>query len=120
MIYEELSGNIIGAAMEVHKQLGCGFLESVYEHALAVELTDRKIRFERQAPIIVMYKQAQIGEYRADFLVDGKILLEIKAASTLIADHQAQALHYLIATGLRLALILNFGARSLQFKRNIR
>jgi len=67
-----------------------------------------------------MYKQAHVGEYRADFLVDGKIVLEIKATTALIADQQAQALHHLTATGLRLALLLNFGASSLQFKRTIR
>jgi len=120
MLYEELTGMIIGAAMEVHKLLGSGFLESVYERALALELTARQIPFERQAPITVMYRQAQVGEYRADFLVDGKIILEIKATAALIAEHQAQVLHYLTATGIRLALLLNFGARSLQFKRIIR
>ena len=117
MLYEELSGTVIGAAMEVHKLLGSGFLESVYEHALALELTGRQIPFERQVPIAVMYRQAQAGEYRCDFLVDGKIILEIKATAALIAEHPVQALHYLTATGLRLALLLNFGARSLQFKR---
>jgi len=120
MLYEELSGPVIGAAMEVHKLLGSGFLESVYGRALALELTGRQIPFERQAPITVMYKQAQVGEYRADFLVDGKVILEIKATTALITEHYAQALHYLTATGLHLALLLNFGARSLQFKRIIR
>ncbi len=69
---------------------------------------------------MVMYKQAQVGEYGADFLVDRKIILEIKATNALIAEHYAQALHYLNATGLWLALLLNFGTRSLQFKRIIR
>ena len=120
ILYEELPGTVIGAAMEAYKLLGSGFLESVYEHALALELTERHIPFERQAPIPVMYKQAQVGEYRADFLVDGQIILEIKATAALIAEHPAQALHYLTATGLRLAPLLNFGARSLQLKRIIR
>jgi len=119
MLYEELSGAVIGAAMEVHTLLGSGFLESVYAHALALEFGAREIPFERQTPISVFYKRVQIGEYRADFLIDGKIILEIKAAGALIPEHQAQALHYLTATGLRLALLLNFGARSLQFKRII-
>jgi GxxExxY protein len=120
MLYEELSGMVIGAAMEVHKRLGSGFLESVYEHALALELAERQIPFETQAPITVVYKQVQIGEYRPDFLVDRKMILEIKATNALIAEHYAQVLHYLTATGLRLALLLNFGGRSLQFKRVIR
>ena len=106
--------------MEVHKLLGSGFLESVYERAPALELTGRQIPFGRQVPITVMYKQAQVGEYLADFLVDGKIIVEIKATAALMAEHWAQALHYLTATGLRLALLLNFGTRSLQFKRIIR
>jgi GxxExxY protein len=120
VLYEELSGTVIGAAMEVHKLLGSGFLESVYERALALELTGRQIPFERQMPIAVLYKQAQVGEYRADFLVGGKIILEIKATTSIAAEHYAQALHYLTATGLRLALLLNFGASSLQIKRTIR
>lgn len=119
MLYEELSGIIIGAAMEVHKQLGSGFLEAVYEHALAVELTARQIPFNRQTPVTVLYKQTPVGEYRADFIVDGKIILEIKATGALIAKHYAQVLHYLTATRLRLALLLNFGAQSLQVKRLI-
>jgi GxxExxY protein len=120
MLYEELSRSVIGAAMEVHKLLGSGFLESVYEHALALEFKARQIAFERQVPITVLYKQEQIGEYRADFLVDGKIILEIKATIAFVPEHYAQAVHYLAATGLRLALLLNFGAQSLQFKRIIR
>ena len=120
MLYEELSGMVIGAAMEVHKLLGSGFLESVYEHALALELTERQIPFERQAPIAVTYKQTQVGEYRPDFIVDRKIILEIKATTALIAEHYAQVSHYLTATRLRLALLLNFGTTSLQFKRIIR
>jgi len=120
MLYEEQSGLVIGAAIEVHKVLGSGFLESVYERALALELTGRQIPFERQVPITVMCRQVQVGEYRADFLMDGKIILEVKATNSLVAEHQAQVLHYLTATGLRLALPLNFGAKSLQFKRLIR
>ena len=120
MLYEKLSGTIIGAAMEVHKLLGPGFLESVYERALAIELTEHQIPFERQSPIRVISKQAEVGEYRADFLADAKIVLEIKATTALVSEHCAQALHYLAATGLRLALVFNFGASSLQFKRIIR
>jgi GxxExxY protein len=119
MIHEELTRSIIGAAMEVHRLLGPGFLESVYEHALAAELTERQIQFQRQTPISVRYKQTEVGEYRADFLVDRKVILEIKATTALIEEHHAQVLHYLAATGLRLALLLNFGAKSLQFKRII-
>ena len=91
LLYEDLSASIIGSAIAVHKDLGPGFLESVYEHALAEELTDWHIPFVRQAAIPVYYKDAAIGEYRADFIVDGKIILEIKATSSLIPEHEAQA-----------------------------
>ena len=74
MHYEALSGTVIGAAMEVHKRLGSWFLEPAHEHALALELTGRQIPFEGQVSITVMYKQAQVGEYRADLLVDGTLL----------------------------------------------
>jgi GxxExxY protein len=120
MIYEELSGKIIGAAMEVHAALGAGFLEVIYERALPNELSLRKINFERQAPISINYKQTPTGQHRADFIVDVKIILEIKAVSALIPEHYAQIVHYLTATGLRLALLLNFKAPSLQYKRIIR
>jgi GxxExxY protein len=119
MLYEALSGTVIGAAIEVHKYFGPGFLETVYEHALALELSTRQIAFERQSSIAVRYKETPIGIYKADILVDGKIILEIKASRALTTEHQAQALHYLSATGLRLALLLNFGTPSLQIKRII-
>ena len=89
MLYEEFSGTVTGAAMEAHKLLGSGFLESVYERAPALELTGRQIPFGRQVPITIMYKQAQVGEYRPDFLVGGKIIVEIKATAALIAEHYA-------------------------------
>jgi GxxExxY protein len=119
LLYKELSYRIVGAAQEVHKLLGSGFLESVYEHALAQEFRLRQIPFERQVPLSVMYKDICVGEFRADFVIDGKIILEIKSAASLVPAHGAQALHYLAATGFRLALLINFGARSLQFRRII-
>ena len=120
LLYEDLTRTIIGAAMEVHRALGPGFIESVYEMALGKELTDMKIPVEHQAPVPVVYKGVELGKYFADILVDGKIILEIKAASALIPRHDAQAIHYLAATKLRLALLLNFGTPKLQFKRIIR
>lgn len=120
ILYEELSYVTIGAALEVHRILGPGFLEAVYEQALAYELALRKIPFERQVSLQVMYKEIRVGEYRADFVIDGRIVLEIKAASALGPAHEAQAHHYLAATGLRLAILFNFGTTSLQIKRVIR
>ena len=117
ILYKELSYAVVGAAMEVHQHLGASFLEKVYQKALAHELTLRKIPFEQYKPLPVTYKGLLVGEYEADFMVDGKIILEIKAVSSLHPTHEAQALHYLAATGYRLALLLNFGKESLQQKR---
>ena len=119
-LYHDLSRLVIGAAIEVHRMLGPGFLKNVYEKALAHEFTLRQIPFSSQLWVSVQYKDITVGKYRADFVVDDKIIMEIKASSALVAKHDAQALHYLAATGLRLALLLNFGAASLQIKRIIR
>jgi len=120
IIYKELSYAIVGAAMEVHRILGPGFLEAVYEAALAHELTLRGIPFERQKELPVYYKGQLVGHYVADFVVDGQIILELKAVSALTKAHEAQAHNYLAATGLSLAILLNFGAESLQQKRIVR
>lgn len=106
--------------MEVHQVLGAGFLESVYQAALEHELALRGIRFISQAHLPVAYKGKPLGDYIADFLVEDQIILEIKAVSALNEAHQAQAHHYLAATGLRLAILLNFGSSSLQSKRIVR
>ena len=120
ILFKELSYAVVGAAMEVHRTLGPGFLEAVYEAALAYELTLRGIPFERQKQLSVSYKDQPVGEYVADLIVDGQIILELKAVSRISAVHEAQAHNYLAATGLRLAIILNFGADSLQQKRIVR
>jgi len=120
ILFKELSFAIIGAAMEVHNQLGPAFLEAVYQKALAYELALRGIPFEEQKILPVYYKGQLVGEYKADFVVDGKIIIEIKSVTSLAKAHEAQALHYLAATGLQLAIILNFGAPSLQYKRIVK
>ena len=120
ILYKELSYAIVGAAMEVHRILGPGFLEAVYQKALVHELNLRGICFEQFKRLPVTYKGMPIGEYEADFVIEGKIILEIKAVSALHPRHEAQAHHYLTATGLRLAILLNFGAESLQQKRVIK
>jgi GxxExxY protein len=117
IIYKELCYKIVGAAMEVHRLLGPGFLEAVYETALAAELTKKQIPFKLQDWLKVMYKGEDVGNYKPDIIVDNKVILEIKATSCLVPRHTAQALHYLAATKLQLALLINFGASSLQFKR---
>lgn len=120
LLFKQLSFAIIGAAMEVHSILGVGFLEAVYQAALEKELKLRGIPFERKVKLPVLYKGELIGEYEADLVVDGKIIVEIKSISRLNSVHEAQAIHYLTATGLQLALLLNFGAGSLEYRRVIR
>jgi GxxExxY protein len=120
LLYKKLTFSVIGAAMEVHRHLGSGFLEAVYQKALAHELRERNIPFEEQVHLPVTYKDELVGDYIADFVVDGKLIVEIKAVSRLNSAHQAQAMHYLAATGLRLALLLNFGATSLEHRRVIK
>ena len=106
--------------MEVHKILGPGFLEAVYRAALAHELTIRGIPFAQEVHLPVTYKDVLIGDYVADFVIDGKVILEIKSVSKLNASHQAQAMHYLAATGYRLAILLNFGQGSLEQRRIVK
>lgn len=106
--------------MEVHRVLGPGFLEAVYQAALAHELTARGIRFEQLKRIPVTYKGQPVGNYEADFVVDDTVILEIKAVSRLHPAHEAQAINYLTSTGLRLVMLLNFGTRSLEHKRLVR
>lgn len=117
ILHKELSYEVVGAAMAVHNELGPEFLETIYQKALCHELRQRGIPFEEEKQLPVTYKGQLLGEYRADIVVDEKIILELKAVSTLTKAHEAQALHYLTTTGLHLAILLNFGASSLQQKR---
>ena len=120
IFYQELSFNVVGAAMEVHKVLGPGYLETVYHKALEHELALRGLPFESHKCLRVHYKQLLVGEYETDLIVDDRIVLELKAVSTINANHIAQVHHYLAATGHRLGIILNFGAESLGMKRIIK
>ena len=98
----------VDAAIEVHRHLGPGYLESVYEEALAVELTLRGVPFVRQIPIPVQYKGQSVGQARLDFLVDGALVVELKAVDALAPVHKAQVISYLKATGNQLGLLMNF------------
>jgi GxxExxY protein len=120
ILYKELSFAVVGAAMEVHKVLGPGFLESVYQLALEKELRLRNIAFQHQVELPVWYKGDLVGIYKADLIIDNKIIVEIKGISKLNASHQAQALHYLAATGLELAILINFGMSSLEYQRVVK
>ena len=118
-LHKDLTEKIIGAAMEVHKTLRSGFLESVYDEAMAIELDLQKIPFERQKPIDVFYKGKIAKQFFCDFVVEEKVLVELKAIKKLSENEDAQVLNYLKATGFQLALLINFGAASLEFKRII-
>lgn len=113
----EITNAIISAAIAVHRELGPGFLESIYEQALAVEFALRGIAFVRQKPIPLFYRDHQIGEHRLDFLVDDKIVVELKAIDALENVHFAIVRSYLKASGLADALILNFSSMPLTVKR---
>jgi GxxExxY protein len=117
LAHNELTRTIIGAAMEVHSTLGPGFLESVYEAAMAIELNLGKVPYERQKPIPVMYKGEKAKDFFCDFLVDGKVLVELKALKAITNTEEAQVLNYLKATGLQVGLLINFGEQSLKYKR---
>ncbi len=120
ILFKELSFAIIGAAMEVHRTLGSGFLEAVYQKALAYEFRLRGIPFDEQVHLPVTYKDLLVGDYIADFVIDGKIILELKAIKAIDDAHKAQAINYLAATGFELATILNFGESSLKQERIVR
>jgi GxxExxY protein len=118
LIMKDEAYAIVGAAMEVHSTLGPGFLEAVYADALALELETRGIHFEREVPMTVSYKGTKLSHtYRADFIVFGKIILELKAIKSLGDAEKAQAINYLKATGQPLAILLNFGASKLDWTR---
>jgi GxxExxY protein len=116
----DLAGEVIGAAMKVHRVLGAGFLEAVYANALAHELKSQGFSFEREQPLAVTYGGVIVGSYVADLVVDGALIVEIKAVLTLAKAHEAQLVNYLVATGIETGLLLNFGATSLEFRRRQR
>ncbi len=120
MIYEEkLSNKIVDCAFVVHKTLGYGFLEKVYENSLKYELEDAGLRVEQQAAIQVLYKNRIVGDYRADLFVENKIIVELKAEKKLNTAHQAQLLNYLKATNIKVGYLLNFGRYKLEFRRMV-
>lgn len=118
IIYKEESYNIIGAAMEVHKTLGNGFLEAVYQESLAREFTLQNLPFQQEKLMRIYYKDVQLSRYyKADFVCFHSIIVEIKALSSLTTDHEAQILNYLKVTEKPLGILINFGTKSLEYKR---
>ena len=117
LLYSEITGPVIGAAMEVHKILGPGFLENVYEEAFAIELELRNIPYKRQHSIDIFYKGKLAKYFVCDFIIKDLVVVELKAISKLGDLEMAQVLNYLKATKLPVGLLLNFGAISLEYKR---
>ena len=120
LLHADITYRVIGLAMEVHNKLGAGFLEKVYENALMVALRREDIRAEQQVPIKIHFENVVVGDYVADILIEDKLILELKAVEMITSIHRAQVINYLKATGLRLALILNFGNPKLQHERLVR
>ena len=118
MLHEELSGKILNAFYVVYNGLGHGFLEKVYENALALELRERSLKIQQQRRVDVWYKESRVGDYYADIVVDDKIILELKAAEAIAPAHEAQLINYLNATEVEVGLLLNFGPKP-QFIRRI-
>ena len=115
--FEELSNQIIGSAIEVHMELGPGFLENIYEQAMRVELSKKGLQFEFQKEIRIDYRGEQIGVHRLDLIVESEIIVEMKAVKELSDIHFAQLRSYLKATGLKVGLLLNFSKPTLEVKR---
>jgi GxxExxY protein len=111
---DELANSVIGAAIEVHRCLGPGYLENVYDQALGIELLERKLPFQRQHPISIVYKGQTIGGGRLDLLVSNQLVVELKAVDVLLPVHKAQVISYLKATGLKLGLLINFNVSVLR------
>ncbi len=114
------SQTIIGAAYQVHNTLGFGFLESVYEKSLAIELRELGIPFKTQSPITVRYAGQTVGEFVADLLVDNELIVELKSVSQLTKQHEVQLVNYLAATGIEVGLLINFGPLKVEVKRKYR
>jgi len=118
MLHEEITSDIINAFYKVYNTLGYGFLEKVYENALAMELAERGHIVKQQLPIQVYYEGKAVGEYFADMLIDDKVILELKTAESIAKEHEAQLVNYLKATKIEIGLLLNFGKEP-YFKRKI-
>ncbi len=118
LIYEQKSYKIIGACFEVHKELGSGFLEGVYQEALKMEFETLGIPFEREKQLLIYYKNRKLQKrYKSDFICYNQILIELKALNQLTSEHESQIINYLKATNLKVGFLFNFGEKSLKYKR---
>ena len=119
ILFKDLSYQIIGACFKVHASLGCGLPEICYQNALSVEFKLRSIPYTEQEEFNIFYKDFSCGHFHADFIIDDKIILELKSKESITSDHYAQLFTYLRATKLKVGYIINFKLKSLQFKRLI-
>ena len=121
LLYKELTDKILSAAYCVHKELGCGFFEKVYQEALAIVLTERGIPFEREKHLPIIYHGQQLQcDYIADFVIDNKVILELKAVKEMEPVFEAQLINYLKVTGLKVGFLMNFGQKEFYFRRMAR
>jgi len=119
--YKKETYDIIGVAMEVHNELGPGFLEAVYQEAFEIELKRQEVPYIREKILNIYYKNEKLTkEYKADFFCFNKIIVELKALNSLNGDHEAQLLNYITATKTKIGLLINFGSNSLEYKRMIK
>jgi GxxExxY protein len=116
----QLSRRIIGLGMKVHRTLGCGFVESIYREAMVIELRAAGIAFEVHPVLPVFYSGESIGTFQADIIIQGRLIVELKAVEALTVPHSVQLINYLNAANIEHGLLLNFGAKSLQFKTKFR
>jgi len=117
MLFEELTEQILCACFEVSNELGCGFLESVYQKALLIVLRDKGLKAESQFPLKVVFRGQVVGEFFPDVVVEDKVLLELKAVKVLAPEHLAQIINYLKATGIDVGFLVNFGNPKLEYRR---
>lgn len=115
--YSDITQSVIGCAFEVSNELGAGFLESVYERALLLALVQQGLSVQSQHPIRVMFRGHSVGDFYADLLVEGKVIVELKAVKAIAPEHQAQIINYLNATGIEVGLLINFGNPRLEYRR---
>jgi len=116
----DLVGRVIGCAMTVHRALGAGFLEVIYRNALCLELRQYGIAYTVEEPIRVKYRGVEVGSYMADVLVEGQVIVELKPVDKLSTTHKVQLVNYLTATNIESGLLLNFGAKSLDYRRKVK
>jgi GxxExxY protein len=115
--YGDITEKILEAAFEVGRELGSGFLESVYKNAMVIALRAKELKVEIEKPISVMFREQPVGQFYADLFVDDKVIVELKAVSALAPEHSAQTINYLKATGIEVSLLINFGHPRIEYKR---